>query len=311
MGNQAVQRSLPTNADKLKAGSTGKAFPRFGYDFSRVPIYGQEADRIADRVIATPTYSAVSSAPTRIPRFSGQSTGHIDTMPASVDQTLANPGSPLEPELREDMGQRFGYDFSRLDVYPSIAPALGVLEQPRFASTYECRPPYPPRHRHGPATEKSTLVPQVCSWPRRSRGECCVTKPSTGCISELRASSEATNARTEARAARRQCGEWLQFSFSASACASVTCLPTAAACTVGSGDPIGGGQIIGEVTEGGVAARIILSYADIGITPHRNPRHIIAASTIPRRFQRWPHECERPQNRPPPSIAKFRRRTTR
>ena len=81
MGNQTVQRSLQTNSDELKAGSTGKAFPRFGYDFSRVPIYGQEADRIADRVIATPTYSAVSSAPTRIPRFSGQWTGHIDTMP--------------------------------------------------------------------------------------------------------------------------------------------------------------------------------------------------------------------------------------
>lgn len=35
----------------------------------------------------------------------------MDAAPASVDQALASPGRPLEPELRQDMEQCFGYDF--------------------------------------------------------------------------------------------------------------------------------------------------------------------------------------------------------
>ena len=80
-------------------------------------IYEQEADRIADQVMATPASTGVSGAPPRIQRFSGQSSGHMDTAPASVDQALASPGRPLEPTLRQDMEQRFGYDFSRVRVH--------------------------------------------------------------------------------------------------------------------------------------------------------------------------------------------------
>ena len=36
----------------------------------------------------------------------------MEAAPASVDQALASPGRPLEPALRQDMEQRFGYDFS-------------------------------------------------------------------------------------------------------------------------------------------------------------------------------------------------------
>src|SRR6185503_15430979 len=34
-----------------------------------------------------------------------------------VDQALASPGRPLEPALRQDMEQRFGYDFSLVRVH--------------------------------------------------------------------------------------------------------------------------------------------------------------------------------------------------
>ena len=84
-------------------------------------IYEQEADRIADQVMATPAHSAVSGAPPRIQRFSGQSTGQMDAAPASVDQALASPGRPLEPALRQDMEQRFGHDFSRVRVHSGAA----------------------------------------------------------------------------------------------------------------------------------------------------------------------------------------------
>ncbi|MDP2782637.1 DUF4157 domain-containing protein, partial [Devosia sp.] len=81
----------------------------------------READRVADQVLATPAHSVVSGAPLYIQRFAGQPTGQMDTAPASVDQTLASPGRPLEPVLRQDMEQRFGHDFSRVRVHSGAA----------------------------------------------------------------------------------------------------------------------------------------------------------------------------------------------
>lgn len=83
--------------------------------------YEQEADRIADQVMAAPVHSAISGAPPRIQRLSGQSIGQTEAAPASVDQALASPGRPLEPALRQDMEQRFGHDFSRVRVHTGTA----------------------------------------------------------------------------------------------------------------------------------------------------------------------------------------------
>ncbi len=80
-------------------------------------IYEQEADRIADQVLATPAHSRVSGAPLHIQHLAGPPTGRLDAAPSSVDQTLASPGTPLEPSLRQDMEQRFGHDFSRVRVH--------------------------------------------------------------------------------------------------------------------------------------------------------------------------------------------------
>jgi hypothetical protein len=80
-------------------------------------IYEREADRVADRVLATSAHHDVSGAPPRIQRFSGQSPGQMDVAPASVDQVLARPGRPLEPALRQDMEQRFGHDFSHVRLH--------------------------------------------------------------------------------------------------------------------------------------------------------------------------------------------------
>ena len=71
--------------------------------------------------MAAPAHPAVSGAPPRIQRFTGQSTGQTDTAPASVDHALASPGRPLEPTLRQDMEQRFGHDFSRVRVHSGAA----------------------------------------------------------------------------------------------------------------------------------------------------------------------------------------------
>jgi hypothetical protein len=84
-------------------------------------VYEQEADRIADQVLATPAHPAVSGTAPRIQRFSGQSNGQMDAAPTSVDQALTTPGSPLEPTLRQDMEQRFGHNFSRVRVHTGAA----------------------------------------------------------------------------------------------------------------------------------------------------------------------------------------------
>ncbi|EDZ67240.1 hypothetical protein NOC27_567 [Nitrosococcus oceani AFC27] len=85
--------------------------------------YEQEADRIAAQVMTMPAQQAASSAPPRIQRLSGEAVavGRPSVVPDSVHQTLASPGRPLESTLRQDMGQRFGYDFSRVRVHTSRA----------------------------------------------------------------------------------------------------------------------------------------------------------------------------------------------
>ncbi|NJL42738.1 MAG: DUF4157 domain-containing protein [Pseudanabaena sp. SU_2_4] len=77
-----------------------------------------EADRIAEQVMSASPNSVANSAPPQIQRFTGQATGQSEMVaPASVDSVLSSPGSPLEPGLQQDMGQRFGHDFSRVRVH--------------------------------------------------------------------------------------------------------------------------------------------------------------------------------------------------
>lgn len=75
----------------------------------------QEADRIAERLMAVPMHAVSSEALPRIKRFSAN--GQMGAAPVSVYQTLSSPGRPLDPELREGMEQRFGHDFSRVRLH--------------------------------------------------------------------------------------------------------------------------------------------------------------------------------------------------
>lgn len=81
----------------------------------------QEADRVADQVLTAPAQSAVSGAVPSIQRFTGQSTNNAGTAPASVDRVLSGSGKPLDPALQQDMGQRFGHDFSQVRVHTGAA----------------------------------------------------------------------------------------------------------------------------------------------------------------------------------------------
>ena len=80
-----------------------------------------EADRVADQVLSAPVHSAVSSVTPSIQRFTGQSTGIEGAATPSVDHVLASSGKPLDATLQQDMGQRFGHDFSRVRVHTGTA----------------------------------------------------------------------------------------------------------------------------------------------------------------------------------------------
>ena len=89
----------------------------------------QEADRVADQVMAAPAHPAVSGAPPHIQRLTEQTTGQADmAAPASVARVLASSGRPLEPSLQQDMGQRFGHDFSRVRVHTDATAERSVRD---------------------------------------------------------------------------------------------------------------------------------------------------------------------------------------
>lgn len=99
--------------------------------------YEQEADRLADQVLASPAPRAVSDGPTRIQRYSRPDTGNTDTAPESVSRVLAGSGKPLAPALRQDMEQRFGHDFSRVRVHSDASAGQSAQELNALAYTVD------------------------------------------------------------------------------------------------------------------------------------------------------------------------------
>ena len=99
-------------------------------------VYEQEADRIADQVLAEPAHYPAKGAPLRIEGFAGQLAGQMDTVPASVDRALTSSGRALEPGLRQNMEQRFGQDFSRVRLHSGTAEAQSARELNANAYTF-------------------------------------------------------------------------------------------------------------------------------------------------------------------------------
>jgi len=95
----------------------------------------QEADRVANQVLAAPAHSTVSGATPRIQRFTGQAIGNLDTAPSSVDHVLSGSGRPLDSALQQNMEQRFGHDFSQVRVHTGAAAEQSAREVNAHAYT--------------------------------------------------------------------------------------------------------------------------------------------------------------------------------
>ncbi len=77
----------------------------------------QEADRAADQALAAPPHAATAPAAPRLQRDATHATGETSSAPASVERTLARPGTPMAPALLHGMEQRLGHDFSRVRIH--------------------------------------------------------------------------------------------------------------------------------------------------------------------------------------------------
>lgn len=104
-----------------EADGTSKLQKKLSIGASNDPLE-QEADRVADQVMTTPQQSSVTRSPPLIQRFTEANVdASNNSAPASVDRVLAGAGMPLEASLQEDMGQRFGNDFSAVRVHTGAA----------------------------------------------------------------------------------------------------------------------------------------------------------------------------------------------
>jgi hypothetical protein len=98
-------------------------------------VYEREADQIADQVLAMPAKTQPGQAPLHIQRFSGRLNAQESSAPASVDRVLSSTGRPLDPTVRGDMEQRFGYDFSRVQVHSGTAAEQSARDVNAYAYT--------------------------------------------------------------------------------------------------------------------------------------------------------------------------------
>src|SRR4029079_5566588 len=87
----------------------------------------KQADRIADR--------AVGGAQLRVEPSAGQLVAESAKVPASVEQVLSSPGTPLDASVQAELGQRIGHDFGRVRVHSGEAAARSAQDVHARAST--------------------------------------------------------------------------------------------------------------------------------------------------------------------------------
>lgn len=130
-GNQTVAGNECETCNKKKQGLQRK----LAIGASNDPLE-QEADRVADQVMAAPTPSKTSvAAPRGIQRFTGTASEGTGSAPASVNTVITGSGRPLDPTLRQNMESRFGHDFSQVRVHTGGAAEQSARDMNAHAYT--------------------------------------------------------------------------------------------------------------------------------------------------------------------------------
>jgi len=106
MGNQAIQLLLQA---KLALHTPGDCFE-------------QEADRVAEQVMRTPSTAEASGEPSLV-RQPADSEGGLEEVPPIVYEVLSSPGRQLDPGTQAFMESRLGHDFSQLRIHDDARAA--------------------------------------------------------------------------------------------------------------------------------------------------------------------------------------------
>ena len=219
-GNSALtNRSAPLNL-KVPASSFAPSFGSVrvssGANVLRKLIIGasndsqeQEANQVAERVMAMPAHLTLSSASRRIQRYSSQASEGALTAPASVDRVLASSGTALEPALQEDMGQRFGHDFSGVRVHCGEAAEQSAREVNANAYTVGNKIVFG-LGRFAPATHEGRQL---------------IAHELTHVVQQSGSNSDITSRNSSFPPIRRYGGQNLRRDASASECTSMLCDP--------------------------------------------------------------------------------------
>jgi lysozyme family protein len=170
-GNQAVRHLLHPHAEEMNLGLTGTAAPRFGHDFSRIPVhspapvaiqtklaisqpsdeYEREADHVSQHVMGMPEPQRQDTCACGggCPRCSNEQGGHeqlqtkrvrangageMTTPPTMAHELISSPGQPLDANTRGFMESRFGQDFSRVRIHtgPRADDAANAVQARAF-----------------------------------------------------------------------------------------------------------------------------------------------------------------------------------
>ena len=171
IGDQALQRTLQTHAEKPNAGLTAGLSPRFGHDFSSIPIhfsptgvtqaklavnkpgdeYEQEADHVSEQVMRMPDLQRQCACGGTCPKCQTQQAfqererlrtkraGSDDlgqtAAPPIVSDVLRSSGQPLDAATRAYFEPRFGHDFSGVRVHTNPEAADSVRSVGALAYT--------------------------------------------------------------------------------------------------------------------------------------------------------------------------------
>ncbi|MBA3357663.1 MAG: DUF4157 domain-containing protein [Pyrinomonadaceae bacterium] len=90
--------------------------------------YEQEADRVANQVMAAPGTATVGKGTPQIQRVANKTSNAARPVTSSVDRALAGPSRPLDLSIRNNMEPRFNRDFSAVRVYSGPAATQSAQE---------------------------------------------------------------------------------------------------------------------------------------------------------------------------------------
>ncbi len=115
---KAISQMLP--ASGLQSPGVAASLSNLRVGTAKDPREGA-AHRLGEELSSGSAYPAQNGAPPHIQRHTEEPLPPEKAAPASVDRALAIPGRPLDPNLQQNLGPRFGYDFSRVRVHSGPA----------------------------------------------------------------------------------------------------------------------------------------------------------------------------------------------